>query len=65
MVDVRMATDGNKGFTEKSKNGFRIFKSDEVERAEIIANALKGLTIKSAQQLLTKVNEYLLQTPLE
>lgn len=65
MLDVRTATDGNRGITEKYKNGSPIFKSDEVERAEMIANALKGLTIKSAQQLLAKVNEYLLQTPLE
>ena len=40
-----------------------LFDEKEVERAEIIINSLKGLTIKSAQTLLQKVNAYILQTP--
>lgn len=38
----------------------RMFNSDEMQRAEAIVNALEGLTIESAQELLSKVNQYLL-----
>lgn len=38
-----------------------IFKEIELERAETIVNALKGLTIESAQDLLNRVHIYLLQ----
>lgn len=42
----------------------KLFKDDEVTRAETITNALEGLSIESAQMLLKKVDKYLLQTLL-
>lgn len=41
-----------------------LFREDEAERAETIANALSGMTIEAAQELLIKVNKYLLQIRL-
>lgn len=38
----------------------RLFNSDEINRAKSIVNALEGLTIDSAQELLAKINQYLL-----
>lgn len=38
-----------------------IFEKDELERAETIVSALEGLTIESAQILLERINQYLLQ----
>lgn len=38
-----------------------IFKETELGRAETIVNALEGLTIESAQDLLNRVHIYLLQ----
>ncbi len=49
------------GFKEH-KN--KLFKEDEIARAETIVNALKGLSIESAQELLKKIDRYLLQTLL-
>jgi hypothetical protein len=40
---------------------FPIFEKDELERAETIVSALEGLTIESAQILLERINQYLLQ----
>ncbi len=40
----------------------RLFGKEELERAEKIAKTLKGMDIYSAQQLLEKVNKYLLLT---
>lgn len=42
----------------------KLFEVNEIERAEAITNALKGLSIESAQELLKKVEKYLLQTLL-
>lgn len=42
----------------------KLFKEDEIERAETITNALKGMSIESAQRLLKKVEKYLLQSLL-
>lgn len=44
----------------KSVN-IKIFAESEMDRAETIVNALKGLTIESAQELMNKVNTFLLQ----
>lgn len=41
-----------------------LFEEDEIERAETITNALKGLSIESAQKLLKKIDKYLLQVLL-
>lgn len=41
-----------------------LFHDNEIERAEKIANALEGLSIESAQELLKKMDKYLLQTLL-
>lgn len=38
-----------------------LFKNDEIERAESIVRALDGMTIDSANELLTKVSESLTQ----
>lgn len=40
---------------------FPIFDKENEERAKTIVNALEGMTIESAQALLSKVNLYLLQ----
>lgn len=42
----------------------KLFKKDEIARAETIVDALKGLSIESAQELLKKIDKYLLQTLL-
>lgn len=42
-----------------------IFSSSEFQRAETIINALRGLTIESAQQLLERVNLYMLQQVID
>ena len=46
---------------ETKKTMAPIFKESELGRAETIVNALKGLTIESAQDLLNRVRIYLLQ----
>ena len=40
----------------------KLFSKEEISRAETIVNALEGLTIDSAQELLKKVNKYILQS---
>lgn len=42
----------------------KIFEEDEIEKAETIVNALKGMTIASAKELLKHVDEYLLSVVL-
>lgn len=39
-----------------------LFLESELERAETIVAALKGIDIESAQSILKKVNNYLLQS---
>lgn len=39
----------------------KLFREEEIERAEAIVTALNGLPIDSAQELLEKIGKYLLQ----
>ena len=39
-----------------------LFRKSELDRAEVIVSALDGLDIYSAQKLLERVQEYILQT---
>lgn len=41
-----------------------IFRESEWERAETIMHALEGMSIASAQELLSKINELMLETLL-
>lgn len=43
----------------------KLFEPDEVDRAEAIVNSLKGMSIASAQQLLEKINKYLLMDEIK
>ena len=60
MVSVKEAN-GEKIYETGSVSRYApLFRENEVERAEIIANALRGLTIVSAQELLKKMEKYIL-----
>ncbi len=62
---IREAVDHSVYYTEiethKKRYVKRLFEEEEIERAEAIVTALNGLQIDSAQELLKKINMYLLQ----
>lgn len=62
---IREAVDHSVYYTEigthKKRYVKRLFEEEEIERAEAIVTALNGLQIDSAQELLEKINMYLLQ----
>lgn len=65
LVLIREAVDHSVYYTEiathKKRYVKRLFEEEEIERAETIVTALNGLQIDSAQELLEKINIYLLQ----
>lgn len=67
MIPVEEAKGKKKGFLDEKRKEeyYPLFTSQEVPRAEKIANALEGLSIAEAQKLLEKINNYLLQTIFE
>ena len=64
LVPIREAVD-RKAYITKFGTGekkyMKLFREEEIERAETIVTALNGLQIDSAQELLEKINMYLLQ----
>ena len=65
LVPIREAVDRSVCYTElmthKKQYVKRLFEEEEIERTETIVAALNGLQIDSAQELLEKINMYLLQ----
>ena len=64
IVSIREAVDKEKYYEapDSTRRYAKLFTSEEVTRAEAIVDALEGLTIDSAQELLKKVNKYILQS---
>ncbi len=64
LIPIGEAVDREKYYEtpDLEKRYAKLFSKEEITRAETIVNALEGLTIDSAQELLKKVNKYILQS---
>ena len=64
LIPIGEAVDREKYYEtpDLEKRYAKLSSKEEITRAETIVNALEGLTIDSAQELLKKVNKYILQS---